>query len=156
LGGQQLSTEVKQRIEHSQALIALETPWKQLSGDLGYIASDWVRREFTQAETLGKELIAVVHEKVALNSAFKDREHTVFRPPDYTLVLLKLMRTIALWNKKLGRAHKVEILPPELGEIIDEDKPAHLCEYRTVVGCLTATIHRVIIRALSGSMERRR
>jgi hypothetical protein len=112
LGGQQLSTEVKQRIERSQALIALETPWKQLSGDQGYIASDWVRREFTQAETLGKELIAVVHEKVALNSAFKDREHTAFRPPDYTLVLLKLMRTIALWNKKLGRAHKVEILPP--------------------------------------------
>ena len=93
----------------------------------------------------------MVHEKVALNSAFKDREHTVFRPPDYTLVLLKLMRTIALWNKKLGPVHKVEILPPEIGEIIDEHNPAHLCEYRTVVGCLTATIHRVIIRALSGS-----
>jgi hypothetical protein len=133
LGGQQLSTEVKQRIERSQALIALETPWKQLAGDQGYIASDWVRREFTQAETLGKELIAVVHEKVVLNSAFKDREHTVFCPPDHTLVLLKLMRTIALWNKKLGRAHKVEILPSELSEIIDEDDPAHLCEYRTVV-----------------------
>jgi hypothetical protein len=133
LAGQQLSTEVKQRIERSQAMIALETPWKQLAADQGYIASDWVRREFTQAETLGKELIAVVHEKVVVNSAFKDREHTVFRPPNQTPVLLKLMRTIALWNKKIGYAHKVEILPSELGEVIDEDNPAHLCEFRTVV-----------------------
>ena len=54
----------------------------------------------------------MVHEKVALNSAFKDREHTVFRPPDYTLVLLKLMRTIALWNKKLaGRTRSKSCRP---------------------------------------------
>jgi hypothetical protein len=133
LGGQQLSAEVKERIQRSQALIALETPWKQLAGDQGYIASDWVRREFAQAETLNKELIAVVHEKVVLNSAFKDREHTVFHPPDHTLVLLKLMRTIALWKRRLGCAHNVEIRPTNLSDIIDEDNPAHLCEYRTVV-----------------------
>jgi hypothetical protein len=133
LGGQELSAEVKQRIENSEALIALETPWKQLAGDQGYIASDWVRREFTQAETLKKELIAVVHEKVELNSAFKGREYTVFRPPDHTPVLLKLMRTIALWKRKLGRAHIVEILPPELGKDLDEDNKDHLCKYRAIV-----------------------
>ena len=56
-------------------VIALETPWKQLAGDGGYIASDWVKREFSYAETLGKELIAVVHQKVGINSAFGGREH---------------------------------------------------------------------------------
>jgi hypothetical protein len=133
LGGQQLSSEVMRRIERSDALIALETPWKELAGDAGYIASDWVRREFSEAETLGKELIAVVHEKVLASSAFKDREHAVYRPSELALLLMKLMRTIALWKKKLGRSHQVEILPFELAEILDEDDPSHRCFYRTLV-----------------------
>src|SRR5262249_19478939 len=57
LGGQQLSAEVKQRIESSQALIALETPCMELANGQGYIASEWVRREFSHAEDHRKELI---------------------------------------------------------------------------------------------------
>lgn len=132
LGGNQLSQEIKQRIESSEGLIALETPWQELAGNGGFIPSDWVRTEFAHAEALGKQLIAVVHDKVVASSAFKNREHVVFHPPDNGSVLLKLMRTISLWKTRLGNAHEVEILPQELALHLDEENPQHLCEFRTL------------------------
>lgn len=130
LGGQDLSDRVKKLIEDSDVLVALETPWQKLA-DGQYIASDWVRREFTHAEAKEKPLVALVHKAVKQNAAYKDRERIDLDPALPMSALLKLMRTVALWRKERGRSYQVELAPSELGARLDSDG-SDVCEYRTI------------------------
>lgn len=136
LGGNELSPEIRARITSCDALIAVETPHTQLASG-SYIASEWVRREFSHASALDKPCIALVHKEVVPNSAFQANERIVLDPSDRSTSLLKLIRTLAVWRAKFGRSVQVELAPTDLGQKFDPQQ-GHACEYRTMANYETS------------------
>jgi hypothetical protein len=116
-------------VTDSDGLIGIETPWKRLD-DGGFIASDWVRREFTYAVDQRKPAIALVHHQVVPSTAFTHLERIELDPTDTAKALLKLIRTINEWKRQTGRSFEVELGPTTIVDRLNDEDEQHRCEYR--------------------------
>jgi hypothetical protein len=121
VGGEQLNDAVRQRIDAADALIALVTPWRDAAGNK--VAPPWVADEFTHAKARGKPAIKIMHASLAPAGMYgASHEYILFQPNAAADVLLKLMRTLALWKKSNGRPMELEIAPDVMNQRFDTSK----------------------------------
>jgi len=130
LGGEALSDEVRGRIERADALIALLTPWKDGNGNK--VMPQWVIEEFAHAKAKGKPAIRIQHAEFPAAGMYAASEFIAFAPDKLSDVLLKLMRTLALWRKQNGRPMEIEIAP-DAGDPRFDPVRVKTCEYQTSV-----------------------
>jgi len=127
LGGEALTDEVRDRIEKADALIALLTPWKDANGNK--VVPQWVVEEFAHAKAKGKPAIRIVHADLAPAGMYAANEYIAFAPDKLSDVLLKVMRTLALWRKQSGRPMEIEIAP-DAGDPRFDPGRVKTCEYQ--------------------------
>jgi hypothetical protein len=127
LGGLGLSPEVKARIEASDALVALVTPHHQAGGALQ--APPWVQDEYAWAIAKDHPGIKIVHADLKAGVMFAGDEHIAYADDTLGDTLVKLMRTLALWKRTLGRPTQIVLDADAAGFDFDIDKD-HACEYQ--------------------------
>jgi len=127
LGGQGLSDEVKDRIEKADALVALVTPWKDNLGNKA--APPWVSDEFAHAKAHGKFAIRILHPDIAAAGMYAAHEYIAYSKDKPADMLLKLMKTLALWKKESGRPMEIEIATDVAGQRFDPAK-VRQCEFQ--------------------------
>jgi len=132
LGGGSLRPEIQQRIEQSDALVALLTPWQDNYNNP--VIPPYVNDEYTYALSKGKQAIRLLHSALNIQGMYTDQEYLMLDPDNSIDVLLKLMRTLLLWKKKLGRSHEIQLLPQELmDKVISAGTENSHCEYQLLL-----------------------
>jgi hypothetical protein len=127
LGGEQLTDEIKRRIEASDALVALVTPWKDQLGNK--VPPPWVQDEFTYAKAMDKPAIRLLHTDFAAAGMYAAHEYMQVKPDNPTDALIKLMRTLRLWKDGVGRPMDIEITPIEADAHFDTAQ-VKSCEFQ--------------------------
>lgn len=130
LGGRPLDAEIDQRIAESDAMIALVTPQADNTGHM--VLPEFVGTEFQTARALGKPRIRVLHSELAARGLGSNEEHAPFDPTKTLDVVMKLLGTIALWKKELGRAVQIRIEPEELATRFNT-RQNDRCEYELMI-----------------------
>jgi hypothetical protein len=126
IGGETLTREVEERIDGADALVALLTPWKDRNGNK--VPPPWVSDEFARAK-VSKPAIRIIHTNLAPAGMFAANEYIAFSTERTSDVLLKLMRTLALWKSQRGRPMEIEIAPDEGSRRFDTSR-VKKCEYQ--------------------------
>jgi hypothetical protein len=129
IGGEQLTDEIKQRIDRSDALVALLTPWKDRQGNK--VAPPWVNDEFIYAKAKNKRAFRISHPDFAGAGMYAANEYTTYSKDKSAEPLLKLMKTLALWRKQSGRPMEIEIAPDAAGQRFDPAS-ARKCQFQTL------------------------
>jgi hypothetical protein len=127
IGGEALTDEIKERIERSDALVALLTPWKDRQGNK--IAPPWVNDEFTYAKAKDKRAFRISHPDFVGAGMYAAHEYTTYTKDTLADTLLKLMKTLALWRKDSGRPMEIEIAPDAAGQRFDPAR-VRACEFQ--------------------------
>lgn len=127
LGGLGLGPEVKTRIEASDALVALVTPHNQPGAALQ--PAPWVQDEYAWAIAKGRSGIKIVHADLKAAGMFAGDEHIAYSDATLGDTLVKLMRTLALWKRTLGRPTQIVLDADAAGFDFDIDQD-HACEYQ--------------------------
>jgi hypothetical protein len=117
LGGEQLTTEVVNRIKKADGLIALLTKDEALQNG-GWKSRQWVHDEFGVARNSNKLAIAVVEKGVNVGGAYASNECLPYDASDPLPAFLALSENLAEWKRRTGRVIKVQILPDSLGKNI--------------------------------------
>ena len=126
LGGDPLRPEILKRIDSSDALIALMTPQADAAGTI--VPPAFVISEFQHANGHIPTL-QIVHDKLQVPAGLAAAdEYQVYRENREFEVLLKVMNTIALWKRELGRTVKLGIEPHDLARRFERTRD--ICEYR--------------------------
>jgi hypothetical protein len=131
LGGGPLGPEIQQRIMDCDALVALFTPWKDKYNNPAI--PPYVNDEYTFAVNKGKQAIRLLHTVLNNQGMYANQEYILFDPQQPVDALLKLMRTLLYWKKKLGRAHEIQLLPPELVSGLINAGTNSRCEYQLLI-----------------------
>ena len=127
LGGRALEGEVMARIEKADALVALVTPWKDKNGNK--VAPPWVADEFGRAQALRKNAIQILHPEIVASGAYAGKEYIEYSKDRMADVLLKLMKTLALWKREGGRPMQLEVATDMDGQRLDPAKVRE-CEFQ--------------------------
>lgn len=127
IGGEALTAEIKERIDRSDALVALLTPWKDPPGNK--VAPPWVNDEFTYAKAKDKRAFRISHPDFAGAGMYAAHEYTTYTKESLADTLLKLMKTLALWRKESGRPMEIEIALDAAGQRFDPAR-VRACEFQ--------------------------
>lgn len=128
LGGEAIDDELRQRITGSDALVAIMTP-KADEHDHPVMPA-YVDDEYKLAKAENMPAIRILDESLQLDGMHQYEEYISFEPANESLVLIKLLRTLALWKQEHGTPKQVEIDPPELGNRFEQGRHGHRCEYQ--------------------------
>jgi hypothetical protein len=112
VGGRALDEEIERRILEADAFVALLTPQEGAGGTK--IVPQFVMSEFQMARAMKKERIRLIHEDLDVTGLGAAEEFLPFEPGKLADAVVKLMQTIALWKKRLGRSLLIRIEPKEL------------------------------------------
>jgi hypothetical protein len=114
LGGAMLTPEVMDRIEQSDALVAVVTRRDQLP-DGQWTSSDWTRDEFAHAKSKDKPSVALIEGGVRLSGAYLNAayEHIPFERATLLEPFLRLSDTLRAWRDKYGRVVRVRLQPEQ-------------------------------------------
>lgn len=129
LGGEQLTPAVKDRIEQSDALVALLTRRDPLAGG-GWTTHQWVKDEIGYARARDRKAIAMVEDGVDVGGMYEPHECIHFSRNDLVETLLILSETVGLWKLEKGRTVKVQILPPDLAQRLGAGGTGTTCRHR--------------------------
>jgi hypothetical protein len=129
LGGEVLTNEIRERIDKTDALVALLTPWRDGQGNK--VAPPWVNDEFTYAKAKDKRAFRISHPDYAAAGMYAAHEYTTYSVERMADTLMKLMKTLALWKKEDGRPMEIEIAPDASGQRFE---PARVrdCEFQLI------------------------
>lgn len=130
LGGRPLDSEIEKRIAEADALIALVTPQADAAGQI--ILPEFVSTEFQAARAIKKPRFRVLHTKLEARGLGMTEEYVVFDPDKTLEVVMKLLGTIAVWKKDLGRAVQIRIEPDALASRFDSRRHDR-CEYELML-----------------------
>ncbi len=130
LGGETLTDEIRQRIDKSDALVALVTPWRDRQGNK--VAPPWVNDEFTYAKAKDKRAFRIMHPDYAGAGMYAAHEYTVYDKNNLADALVKLMKTLALWKRQSGRPMRIEIAPDVAGQRFDPARVSE-CEFQLFI-----------------------
>lgn len=120
LGGEQLSQEVQNRINGSDALIALLTRRDQLQAG-GWTTHQWVTDELAWARANGKRAIAIVEDGVSQGGMFQPHECIPLNRDKPLEAFIRLAETISSWKQDIGRMVKVQIAPEAIADKLGEE-----------------------------------
>lgn len=129
-GGRVLDAEIDKRIREADALVALITP--QADGAGNRISPEFVSTEFQTARALGKSRIRILHNELVLRGLGTGEEYVPFHPEKTLDVIMKLLQTLALWKKELGRPVQIQIQPDHLANRFDPRRNDR-CEYELMI-----------------------
>ena len=129
VGGRALDEALKGRIKESDALVALVTPQTDAGGNIAEPA--FVLSEFQYAEGLQKPTLRVLHETLHARGLGAGNEFMPYRPGGEAEVIVKLLNTLALWRREVGRAARVRIEPEALAAQYDETL-GHRCKVQVI------------------------
>lgn len=115
LAGRALDSEIQQRINDSDAVIALMTRRDRLQ-DGGWTTHDWVKRELDWARGGNKEAVALVEDGVTPPS-WGNRFHW-FPHSDNSVAdsILILSDVIGQWKRESGRPLLIRVEPTDIAE----------------------------------------
>jgi len=128
LGGQALTPAVKERIDDSDALIALLTRRDKLGRKNKFTTHQWVQEELGYARDNKKRAIALVEDGVDVGGMYAPHEYIPFDRQNPLPAFLRLSDTVGQWKREIGRTIKVLILPPELARTVGQGEIK--CRYR--------------------------
>ena len=133
LGGEGLTPEIMQRIEESDALVALMTRRDQLGEpeEGRWSTHPWVRDEMNHARGHQVRSIGLVEDGVDMAGAYDEREWIPFNRAAPLAAFLKLSETIWLWRQQLGRTRVARVSPDDLGRRFRQEGNLR-CQYRFV------------------------
>lgn len=131
VGGRAIDSEIEKRIEASDALIAVMTPWQDAHGQS--VIPPYVQTEYNIAHTQNKHTIRIIHDFLAVQGMFSNNEYIPYSTANDIKVILKLMRIISLWKQESGNNIQIKIEPPDLGARFDEHQHGHRFEYQLLV-----------------------
>jgi hypothetical protein len=128
LGGQALTPAVKERIDDSDALIALLTQRDRLGKKKKFTTHQWVQDELNYARGKQKRAIALIETDVDVGGMYAPNEYIPFDRQNPLPAFLRLSDTVGQWKREIGRTLKVMILPPELARTVGQG--AIKCRYK--------------------------
>ena len=118
VGGRPLDAAIQQRIKDTDALIALVTPQADDQGQ--EVNPGFVLSEFQFAEGASKPTMRVIQNGLPIGGLGMNNEYTPYVPGKEVDVVLKVMHTVAVWRRELGRKARVRLEPQELAASYDE------------------------------------
>lgn len=125
LAGGGLTPEIARRIKAADALVALITPHN--APGAAKVAPQWVSDEFAHAKALGRPAIRIIHAELSAGGMYAADEYIPFTAAGGADTLIKLMRTLALWKRQVGRTMQVEIASGGAELPFDAER-GHQCE----------------------------
>lgn len=131
LDGESVTPAVLERVESSDALVALMTRRDEITeeGEIFWRTHPWVRDEINHARGQKMPSIALVEDGVKLEGAYGDNEWIALHRNDPLAAFMGLSQRIANWRRLIGQSVVARLEPGELGhEISDEENT--VCEYR--------------------------
>lgn len=129
VGGRPLDDALKQKVESADGLIALVTPQADAEGKMD--DPDFVISEFQYMEGLKRPTMRVLHHQLNPRGLGAGNEYTPYTPGRELEVVLKLMRTIALWRRDYGKVARLRIEPDELARRYDEAQ-GDRCDFQVI------------------------
>lgn len=129
VGGRPLDDALRRRIRDADALIALVTPQADDEGRL--VEPAFVLSEFQYAEGLQKPTLRVLHHELVARGLGAGNEYAPYTPGGEVDVILKVMNTVALWRREVGRVARVRIEPEDLAATYDETQ-GDRCEFQVI------------------------
>lgn len=129
LGGEELTPEVKKKIEAADALVAIMSRREELANG-GWTTSNWVRDELNYARAQGKRAIALVEEGIDTSGMGAAHERLALDRADPARCLLDLSETIGIWKSEAGRKLRVQLLPDDAADLARRDNGIIHCRYR--------------------------
>lgn len=130
MGGRVLPTALAAQIAASDALVAIYTPHATPGGALE--APPYVNDEFISARATGKRVIRVIHESLNPGGIAGADEYIPLMTGGELDAALKLLRTLALWKRELGRPREIRIEPGDLGPRLERGGE-DCCQYKLLV-----------------------
>lgn len=127
LGGHQLTDKVFSLIDESDALVAIASRREELVGG-GWVTHPWIRDEVGHARTKQKSTIVLAEDGVSSGGAYESYERIDFQRDNLDPALLKLAKTVGIWNDEAGNHLKVRLLPDDLLEKMNSPS----CEYQFI------------------------
>ncbi len=149
VGGRQLDDALERRIQDADALIALMTPQ---ADNVGNVANpEFVISEFQYARGLKKPTFRVIHEALASRGLGANEEHATYAAGKELPIVMKLMNTISIWKREIGRAARLRIEPEDLAKEYDESC-GHNCEFQRIRDGAFADFTRARVRLEPGAV----
>jgi len=127
LGGEALTPAVKERINDSDALIALLTQRDKINKNK-FTTHQWVQEELNYARDSKIRNIAMIETGVDVGGMYASHEYIPFERQNPLPAFLRLSDTVGQWKREIGRTLKVMILPPDLARTIGQGEIK--CRYR--------------------------
>lgn len=113
LGGGELTREIQNLIDKSDALIALLSRRdKKENGEWG--SHPWVQDEYAYAKNNGIRAIAIVEAGVTPQGMNQANEYVSYNPDDPLAAFLKLSSILGIWRADAGRQVKLLVQPTEV------------------------------------------
>lgn len=131
IGGRAIDTEIQKRINDSDALIAIMTPWLDAQGQK--VIPQYVQAEYDLALGQEKHAIRIIHDSLPVQGMFTNHEYIVYSAKTQVHTLLKLMQTISYWKKEVGKSLQVKIEPTDIGDRYDANIQGHSCQYQLMI-----------------------
>jgi hypothetical protein len=148
LGGDALTPAVKDRIDDSDALIALLTQRDRIT-DARYTTHQWVQEELNYARDKKLRTIALIETGVDVGGMYASHEYIPFDRENPLPAFLRLSDTIGMWKREIGRTLKVMILPPDLARTVGQGEIK--CRYRFYSDRWTKWNETEAIREIGGT-----
>jgi hypothetical protein len=148
LGGDALTPAVKERIDDSDALIALLTQRDRIT-NTRYTTHQWVQEELNYARDNKLRTIALIETDVDVGGMYASHEYIPFDRQNPLPAFLRLSDTIGLWKREIGRTLKVMILPPDLARTVGQGEIK--CRYRFYAEKWTKWNETEAIREIGGT-----
>jgi hypothetical protein len=133
LGGGALDGALKKRISDCDALVALVTPQLRRDGQAGTESPQFVASEFGYADAMSKPTFQILLGCEPFPGLAANHEYMRCQPPSFEDTILKLMHTLALWKRTVGRTVRMRCEPREVARKFNR-RLGHLCEYQVLNG----------------------
>jgi hypothetical protein len=131
LGGGRLDVALKKRIDDCDALVALVTPQARSNGEAGSEPPAFVASEFGYADDKGKQTFQVLLDCEPLRGLVANHEYARCQLPSFEDTILKLMHTLAIWKRSVGRSVRMRCEPRELAKKFNRAL-GHSCAYQVL------------------------
>jgi hypothetical protein len=130
VGGGGLTPEIAQRIESSDAMIALLT---QRDAEPPGTTHPWVLLEFGHARFRRMRAIGVYEAGIPVAANDNGNEHIDYSPADPLTAFVRLSEVIGEWKRAAGRLLKVIAMPADLAQSLGAQADQVRCECRFLI-----------------------
>jgi hypothetical protein len=151
--GQQITDEIRRRIETSDGLIALRTRRGDPDSVGTYRTHRWVEDELAYAIAHNVRVVEVREELVDSQGGIAgDRQWITYREGERDRLLIELTKLLGVWSRAV--TVNIQLLPPELVEEIRSQlrAPGFSCTYKLLEGSRESIAQEGQVRPIKGGI----